>query len=109
MSIPDTQRTDRHFGRLRLAQCDRRGSPDLMALFVRIDLAPEVEGDKELAQKLVGVCPVDIFEVDGDGSVAIVEDNVDECVLCELCIEAAPPGGVKIAKLYSDDVLQRKA
>jgi len=78
-----------------------------MAMFVRVDVTPETTGDKELAKKLAGVCPVDIFEVDGDGSVAIVEDNVDECVLCELCIEAAPPGGVKIAKLYSDEVLQR--
>ncbi len=79
----------------------------MSAMFVRVDLTPEVAADKELAKKLVQVCPVDIFEVDGDGSVAIVEDNVDECVLCELCIEAAPPGGVKIAKLYSDEVLQR--
>lgn len=78
-----------------------------MAMFVRVDVSPEATADNELAKKLVGVCPVDIFAVAGDGSVAIVEDNVDECVLCELCIEAAPPGGVKIAKLYSDEVLQR--
>ena len=78
-----------------------------MAMFVRVDVSPEAASDKELAKKLVGVCPVDIFEVADDGSVAIVEDNVDECVLCELCIEAAPPSGVKITKLYSDEVLQR--
>lgn len=78
-----------------------------MAMFVRVEVTPETAADKELAKKLVGVCPVDIFEVAADGSVEIVEDNVDECVLCELCIEAAPPGSVKIAKLYSDEVLQR--
>ena len=79
-------------------------------MFVRVDLTPEAASDGELVKKLAQICPVDIFEVDGDGSVEIVEiveDNVDECVLCELCIEAAPPGGVKIAKLYSDEVLQR--
>lgn len=78
-----------------------------MAMFVRVDLTPEAASDKDLAKKLAQICPVDIFEVDGEGSVRIVEENVDECVLCELCIEAAPPGGVTIAKLYSDEVLQR--
>ena len=78
-----------------------------MAMFVRVDLTPEVASNKELAKKLAQICPVDIFELDGDGSVDIVEKNVDECVLCDLCIEAAPPGGVKIVKLYSDEVLQR--
>jgi NAD-dependent dihydropyrimidine dehydrogenase PreA subunit len=77
-----------------------------MAMFVRIDFSPEVQGDAELARKLAEVCPVDIFEATGDG-VKIVEDNVDECVLCALCVEEAPAGGVKIVKLYSDEVLQK--
>lgn len=77
-----------------------------MAMFIRIDMTPEVTGDKELAKKLAEVCPVDIFEAAGNG-VKIVEENVDECVLCSLCVEAAPPGGVKVVKLYSDEVLER--
>lgn len=77
-----------------------------MAMFVRIDLTPEVQGDPDLAKKLAEVCPVDIFEAADDG-VKIVEDNVDECVLCSLCVEAGPPGGVKVVKLYSDEVLER--
>ena len=78
-----------------------------MAMFVRVDLTPEAASDKELAKKLAQICPVDIFEVDGDGSVEIVEENVDECVLCELCIEAAPPGQVRVTKLYSGETLSR--
>ena len=27
-------------------------------------------------------------------------DNLDECVLCRLCIDAAPPGSVTVRKLY---------
>ena len=77
-----------------------------MAMFVRIDLTPEVAGDAELAKKLTEVCPVDIFKTN-DGGVEIVEENVDECVLCSLCVEAGPPGGVKVVKLYSDEVLQK--
>lgn len=77
-----------------------------MAMFVRIDLTPEVAADKELAKKLTEVCPVDIFEA-GDSGVKVVEENVDECVLCALCVEEGPPGGVKVVKLYSDEVLQK--
>ena len=35
----------------------------------------------------------------------IVEDNLDECVLCELCINAAPAGTVRVVKLYSGETL----
>ena len=35
----------------------------------------------------------------------IVEENLDECVLCELCINAAPAGTVKVIKLYSGETL----
>jgi NAD-dependent dihydropyrimidine dehydrogenase PreA subunit len=77
-----------------------------MSMFVRLDLTPEVTKDAGLAKKLAEVCPVDIFRAT-DSGVEIVEDNVDECVLCALCVEAAPAGGVKVVKLYSDEVLQK--
>ena len=47
---------------------------------------------------------MDIF-TSTDGRVELVEDNLDECVLCELCINAAPPGTVKVIKLYSGETL----
>jgi hypothetical protein len=31
---------------------------------------------------------------------AIVEDKLDECVLGQLCMNAAPPGTVKVIKMY---------
>jgi NAD-dependent dihydropyrimidine dehydrogenase PreA subunit len=45
------------------------------------------------------VCPVDIFKA-GEGGVEIVRSNLDECVLCDLCVDAAPEGSVRIVKLY---------
>jgi NAD-dependent dihydropyrimidine dehydrogenase PreA subunit len=27
---------------------------------------------------------------------------VDECVLCRLCLDASPPGAVRVLKLYED-------
>jgi NAD-dependent dihydropyrimidine dehydrogenase PreA subunit len=71
----------------------------LTALFINVEVDPSVAGDAELAAKLAEVCPVDIFKVD-DGHVEIVEDNLDECVLCELCLKVAPPGTVRVIKLY---------
>jgi NAD-dependent dihydropyrimidine dehydrogenase PreA subunit len=36
-----------------------------------------------------------------------VDENLDECVLCELCIEAAPAGTVRVKKLYDGTELRR--
>jgi NAD-dependent dihydropyrimidine dehydrogenase PreA subunit len=69
-------------------------------LFIEVEVAPEVASDKQLAAKLAEVCPVDIYATGEDGELRIVEDNLDECVLCRLCIDAAPPGTVTIRKLY---------
>jgi NAD-dependent dihydropyrimidine dehydrogenase PreA subunit len=67
--------------------------------FIRVEVADDACRDPELARKLEEACPVDIFAAHGEG-VAIVEENLDECVLCELCLDAAPPGAVRVVKLY---------
>jgi NAD-dependent dihydropyrimidine dehydrogenase PreA subunit len=74
------------------------------AVFINVEVSDEVAGDAELAAKLAEVCPVDIFAVK-DGHLEIVDENLDECVLCELCINAAPAGSVKVIKLYSGQTL----
>jgi NAD-dependent dihydropyrimidine dehydrogenase PreA subunit len=75
------------------------------ALFINVEVDEAVAKDPELAAKLAEVCPVDIFACSDDGSVRLVEENLDECVLCELCINAAPEGTVRVVKLYSGGVL----
>jgi ferredoxin-like protein FixX len=72
------------------------------ALFIGVEVDDEVARSAEVAAKLTEVCPVDIYAQDEDGSLRIVEENLDECVLCELCLEVAPPGKVKVLKLYED-------
>jgi NAD-dependent dihydropyrimidine dehydrogenase PreA subunit len=74
------------------------------AEFIGVEVSEEAAGDPAVAAKLAEVCPVDIF-ADRDGRVEIVEENLDECVLCELCINAAPAGTVKVNKLYSGQSL----
>ena len=71
----------------------------MAALFIDVQVDDEVARDPEVAAKLAEVCPVDIFHA-GPNGVEIVEDNLDECVLCELCLRVAPPGTVKVIKLY---------
>ncbi|MBI2914177.1 MAG: hypothetical protein HYY03_09695 [Chloroflexi bacterium] len=65
-------------------------------------MTPDVAADRELAKKLVEVCPVNIFAQAADGGAQVVPENEDECVLCDLCVQAAPAGGVKIIKLYEE-------
>ena len=69
-------------------------------LFIDVKVEPAAAGDAALVKKLVEACPVDIFAANPDGSLAIVEENLDECTLCDLCVQAAPAGAVRIVKLY---------
>ena len=75
-------------------------------MFIDVELSKEAKGDAELAQKLEDACPVDIYAA-RDGRVEVVEENLDECVLCELCIRSAPPGKVRVLKLYDGTALER--
>jgi NAD-dependent dihydropyrimidine dehydrogenase PreA subunit len=70
-------------------------------LFIDVEVADGVRGDAALAKKLEEVCPVDIYKATPAG-VEVVERQLDECVLCELCLDAAPPGAVRVIKLYDD-------
>jgi len=72
-----------------------------MAMFIRLDVNNDVvRNTSGLAKQIVEVCPVNIFKAGPeDNTVAIVEDNLDECTLCDLCTQASPDG-VQIIKLY---------
>jgi ferredoxin-like protein FixX len=75
------------------------------AIFIAVEVDEEAAADTELARRLTEACPVDIFAQQADGSLEIVEQNLDECVLCRLCLDAVasdPTHPVKIVKLYDD-------
>ena len=75
------------------------------ALFIAVEVADQAAADTELARRLTESCPVDIFAQKLDGSLEIVEKNLDECVLCRLCLDTAPEGAVKIVKMYDNDAV----
>lgn len=74
-------------------------------VFIDVEMDDSIRDDPELAKKLEDACPVDIFAA-SDGRVEVIEQNLDECVLCELCIKAAPPGTVRVRKLYDGTALE---
>jgi len=74
-------------------------------VFIAVEVSDEVTSDAQLATKLTEACPVDIFAQRDDGGTRLVERNLDECVLCGLCLDAAPEGSVKVIKLYDAEAL----
>ena len=71
-------------------------------MFIAVEVDDKAAADTALARKLTEACPVDIYAQREDGALQIVEQNLDECVLCRLCLDASPDGAVKVIKLYDD-------
>jgi ferredoxin-like protein FixX len=75
-------------------------------IFIAVEVADGVVGDADLAAKLAEACPVDIY-ADAGGKVEIVQGNLDECVLCGLCLAAAESApihpAVTVLKLYDGE------
>ena len=74
-------------------------------IFIGIEVDDEaLANESNLAGHLTQVCPVDIYREPSDGVVEIVDENVDECVLCGLCLDIAhldvAAGAVRVLKLY---------
>jgi ferredoxin-like protein FixX len=72
----------------------------MAGMFIDVAVDQAVANDAALAKKLVEVCPVNIFAQAANGALQIVQENLDECTLCDLCIKAAPAGTVQVIKLY---------
>jgi ferredoxin-like protein FixX len=68
-------------------------------MFINVEVDAAAAKDAAVAKKLTEVCPVNIFAQQKDGTLRIVDENLDECTLCELCLQAFP-GKVKVKKLY---------
>ena len=73
--------------------------------FIAVEVSDGVAGDRELARALAEACPVDIFAESSGGTLEIVQENLDECVLCRLCLDASPEGTVRVLKLYDNEAV----
>jgi ferredoxin-like protein FixX len=78
--------------------------------FIAVEVDDAAAADVELARRLVEACPVDIFALRDGGGLELVRGNLDECVLCRLCLDAAGhttgtsgSGIVRVLKLYDEE------
>jgi NAD-dependent dihydropyrimidine dehydrogenase PreA subunit len=74
-------------------------------MFIAVAVDDAAAADADLARRLTEACPVDIFAQADDSTLELVERNLDECVLCRLCLDASPDGAVKVIKLYDNDAV----
>jgi ferredoxin-like protein FixX len=84
------------------------------AIFIGIEVdEAAIAKHPELPAHLEQVCPVDIYREAAGGGVEIVAGNVDECVLCGLCLDTGhlgvEGGAVKVLKLYDDGAVLQLA
>jgi hypothetical protein len=76
--------------------------------FIAVEVDDQLATDPELAARLSESCPVDIYAQAAGGTVELVVGNLDECVLCCLCLEATAawgPSAVKVIKLYDGEAV----
>ena len=81
------------------------GTSTASGMFIRVEVDEPVASDRDAAKQLAGVCPVDIFAIGQSGGVDVVDDNLDECILCGLCLAIGPKGAVRVVKLYDNEAL----
>jgi NAD-dependent dihydropyrimidine dehydrogenase PreA subunit len=74
----------------------------MAGLFIDVEVDDSIRDDAEMATRLEEACPVDIFAA-REGRVEIVDENLDECVLCALCVHAVPAGKLRVMKLYEPE------
>jgi NAD-dependent dihydropyrimidine dehydrogenase PreA subunit len=74
-------------------------------IFIAVEVDDSAAADAQLAARLTEACPVDIYAQRDGGALELVQDNLDECVLCRLCLDASPDGVVKVIKLYDHEAL----
>jgi ferredoxin-like protein FixX len=86
---------------------DQRPAVQAAGMFIRIEVDEPTASDPTAAKQLTSVCPVDIY-ADAGGKVEVVQANVDECILCGLCLDVGAPGSVRVVKLYDAEKLLEK-
>lgn len=74
-----------------------------MGLFITVECDP-AQLSAAQRQQLVQLCPVEIFAL-ADDQIVVRPEQEDECTLCRLCLDAMPPGALRIRKHYNGETL----
>ena len=71
----------------------------LNRVFIDIEVDASVPRETPARMEAPGSLPS--RHLPGDrGGVKLVDENLDECVLCYLCVDASPKGAIRVVKLY---------
>lgn len=70
-----------------------------MGVFIKVGIDDKRCLGLEKSGECVRICPVNIFEAKG-GRVVVKEENEDECILCNLCIDKCQGSAISVKKLY---------
>ena len=71
-------------------------------IFIGVEVDDAIAGDADARGQARRGLPGRHLRQTRATALKIVEENLDECVLCGLCLNAAEPGAVKVLKLYDD-------
>ena len=72
-----------------------------MGLFVEVKIDQSQFPTLEMRKKLAAVCPVDALVATEEG-LLVNPENEDECTFCDLCVQMAPPGAIRVVKTYQE-------
>ena len=73
-----------------------------MALFIEVTIDEAACASQPACRECVQSCPVDILEREpGERVARVIDENVDECILCDLCVLRCPVEAVTVTKLYA--------
>lgn len=70
-----------------------------MGVFIKVNVDDEKCLGPERSGECVLVCPVNIFAV-REGRIVVQEENEDECILCNLCLDKCQTSAISIEKKY---------
>lgn len=72
-----------------------------MGLFIEVTINEAACASEPACRECVQSCPVDILEREpGERVARVIDRNVDECILCDLCVVRCPVEAVTVTKLY---------
>lgn len=76
----------------------------IMGMFVKVEINNNKCKKVKNCKICEEVCPVEIFKFEkleeNNGIISVIEENEDECIFCNLCLEKCPQGAISIKKLY---------
>ena len=70
-----------------------------MGIFIKVNIDRKRCLGPEKSGECIRICPVNIFEA-SEGKVVVKEENEDECILCNLCLDKCHVAAISIKKLY---------